>query len=87
MTIYQLTLTVEQIKSKYFFREQPTKANIRNLFERIFRKLKEKSQNQMWDMMILVELLPEEKWLGERSCIFGSIKIKPIGVIENVCSN
>lgn len=83
MTIYQLSLKVEQIKAKYYFHHHPTKADIRNLFETIFRKLTPQSQNDLWDMMILVELLPEENWLGEKHCIFGSIKIKPIGVIEN----
>lgn len=83
MKAFKLKFVTDTLKASYYYTHHPTKEDIVKLFEIIWRKLNENSQEMTWDFMMLAHVAPEKPWLGPFKCPFGILDIQELGVIEN----
>lgn len=81
MKVYQLKVSTETLDGSYLYNNHPTREDIITLLSVIWRRLKLKSQNQCWDLLMVAYTCPTEPWLGRFSNPFGSLEIREYGVL------
>jgi len=85
--IYYLEITLERCRFGYFFRQPPTKAELKPLLVNTWKGLKPDTQEYAWDLLLIDTELPDSIiFVGKIQTMLGQVECRKAKLFENGCN-
>lgn len=87
MKLYSVSVRLQCVSFTLFFTDPPVRKDIAPLLEGSWRKLSTFAQDHSWDMLLIIQDIPNIPWLGEITTTMGYFCCREVEVTNNAKSS